>query len=487
MAVLVPRSSGLDLYVRPVPGKKNRWWFRRRVPGDLIKTIGNPEWRYWLNARNEVEARREGIPYLDETDRIIKLAQTGDWPVLDYEQVEAVATGWWVEYTETVFADIQKRSGKPAGFDNTDPRIWSLPNEEELERSVHGYITGPRSLDWVYSPEREIIIGLLDDPKRAAALRGNTTAMKQVLDECRGIHHAAARRYADTWRERDQAAEKVLDAVYSGTVAAREVDRLLDRSIPSSPPANDAEPHDEVRAIFTALRPIRFNDPDDDDDLIAQWAKNGSGKRAKPPGAKTVYEARRMMRKLEAFVGFDDLRRLTRKHVQDWIDSLKQTVVAPGRKMAPMTVQQHLIQLKALANFAVDRDMIAVNPAARVHYVAQARTKIRAFTDAEARVVLAAARREKVAYKRWLPWLCCFMGCRLDEPAGAAAADVEQIGSHWVLNIRLDHRHEGASIKNESSVRKVPLHPALIREGFIDKYVKKLPKDGPLFPSLKPD
>jgi integrase len=78
------------------------------------------------------------------------------------------------------------------------------------------------------------------------------------------------------------------------------------------------------------------------------------------------------------------------------------------------------------------------------------------------------------------------MGCRLDEPAGAAVADVEKIGSYWVINIRLDNRHEGASLKNDSSVRKVPLHPALIEEGFI-RYWEKLPKDGALFPSLKPD
>jgi hypothetical protein len=29
MAGLMPRSSGLDLYVHSVPGKNNRWWFRR--------------------------------------------------------------------------------------------------------------------------------------------------------------------------------------------------------------------------------------------------------------------------------------------------------------------------------------------------------------------------------------------------------------------------------------------------------------------------
>jgi integrase len=40
--------------------------------------------------------------------------------------------------------------------------------------------------------------------------------------------------------------------------------------------------------------------------------------------------------------------------------------------------------------------------------------------------------------------------------------------------------------KNNGSVRKIPLHPALIREGFLN-YVKSLPNPGPLFPALTPD
>jgi integrase len=45
---------------------------------------------------------------------------------------------------------------------------------------------------------------------------------------------------------------------------------------------------------------------------------------------------------------------------------------------------------------------------------------------------------------------------------------------------------KGASVKNKGSIRSVPLHPALIAEGFLD-YVNGLPKNGPLFPSVTPD
>jgi hypothetical protein len=58
-----------------------------------------------------------------------------------------------------------------------------------------------------------------------------------------------------------------------------------------------------------------------------------------------------------------------------------------------------------------------------------------------------------------------------------------------VLNIPEPEDDDDGSVhvKNDGSVRRVPLHPVLIAEGFIDEYVDKLPQDGPLFPDLKPD
>lgn len=484
MVVNTPRSCGIDRYVHWVPAKR-RWRFRRRVPGDLVEIIGKPEWRYFLRGRTEAEAKREAIPFLEETDRTIKFALAGNWPPINDDEIQALAIGWWADFRETVFANRQLRTGRPdAWMSNTDPLEWALANEAELKRSLDRFIAGPRNLDWIFPPELDLIISILDDPKRVAGLRRNEEAMTQLLRDCRLNHHGNARAWADDWRERDHATDRVFEAMNTGVLESREIVRLLDRPSSSTPsPANDINP------VYTtggsSVLPIMFNDPDGGDDLIAQWSR-WPGRKGKPPGAKTVYEARRMMRKLTAFVSFDDLRRLTRKHIEGWVELLMKTEVVPGKKMAPMTVQQHLIQLKALANFAVRREMIAISPAEKITYSARPEVKVRAFTDAEARVVLEAVRCEATDYKRWLPWVCCFTGCRLDEPAGAAVTDVEQIGVYWVLNIRLDHRHEGASLKNESSRRKVPLHSALIKEGFLD-YVRGLPQSGPLFPSLKPD
>jgi hypothetical protein len=53
-------------YIRERPGRKNSWWFRRRVPRDLIPLIGRNEWRFTLKARNRDDAVDEAIPHLSE-------------------------------------------------------------------------------------------------------------------------------------------------------------------------------------------------------------------------------------------------------------------------------------------------------------------------------------------------------------------------------------------------------------------------------------
>ena len=469
MAGKTPRSCGIERYLHWRP-EKGRWWFRRRVPGDLVEIIGKAEWRQTLAARSRPEAEREAIRLLDETNRTIDLAFAGNWPPVSDAEIEAVAWGWWSDFFTTRLREL-RRTGR-AWDDRSE---WPLANEAELRRSVEAFIAGPHPLDTFGQPEGDLA-KVLDDPRRAAGLLRNKDAMVRLLHDCRENHLEHAGNFADGRRERNLATDRILEAIRAGGVEPRTLVSIIDRSASST--SQESTP-------VIGVAPVPLNDPDGGDDLIAKWAK-WPGKKGKPPGAKTVYEARRMMRKLSGFVGFDDLARLTRRNVEDWIELLMETEVAPGTKMAPMTVAQHLIQLKALANFAVDKEIISVNPAEKVRFSARVRTKIRAFTNAEARVVLEATRCETTDYKRWLPWICCFTGCRLEEPAGAAVPDIEQVGSYWVLNVRLDHRHEGASIKNASSVRRVPLHPKLMEEGFLD-YIRSLPENGPLFPSLRPD
>ena len=464
-----PRSGGISRFVLWRSDRKC-WWFRRAVPGDLIGVIGKREWRQTLNARSRVDAEREAIPLLDETNRTIDLALAGNWPPISDDEIEAVAVGWWIEFQEARLTELSRYKGWTIKrLSDVDASEWALADENELARSVERFIAGPRNLDYVFRPELDLITGLLDDPNRASGLVRNKDAMSRLLRDCRLNHHAVARGWGDELRERSRATDRVLGAIYARKLEPQEIIARMIKKLPTSIPAPQARQ-------MGAQPPIIFNDAAGGDDLIAKWAK------WRKPRPKTVYETRRIMRKLTDFVGFDDLTQLRKPDVERWLEHLDDSGAAPK------TLEGHLLTLKTLVNFAVEKDIISDNPIAKIRYRAKTnpRKKIRAYTNAEARAVLAAARQQQRDYMRWLPWLACFTGARLDEIAAADVRDVERVGRYWVLSIRLDYRAEDASIKTESSHRRVPLHKQLLAEGFLT-YVRDLPKDGPLFPTLRAD
>jgi integrase len=107
----------------------------------------------------------------------------------------------------------------------------------------------------------------------------------------------------------------------------------------------------------------------------------------------------------------------------------------------------------------------------------------RPFTNAEAAVVLQAA-RQQTGFMRWLPWVLCLTGARLNEICQAEKADVAL--RDGVPVIRIHDEGDGRSLKNADSRRTVPLHPALVGEGFLD-YIASLPDGAPLWPDVRPD
>lgn len=197
---------------------------------------------------------------------------------------------------------------------------------------------------------------------------------------------------------------------------------------------------------------------------------------------KTRYSWERIIRKLINHVGHEDADKITDTDIISWKDAL----VASG--LSPKTIENHLTIIKSFFRWASKNKRITSNPAINVEYRAKHNptTARQSYSDEDARLILTAARLEKKPHRRWLPWLAALTGARCDELCGAMAADVrEEEGIHF---IRIDpaNREAGGSVKNRSSIRSVPLHAALLTEGFLD-YVIRLPKDGPLFPTVTPD
>lgn len=85
--------------------------------------------------------------------------------------------------------------------------------------------------------------------------------------------------------------------------------------------------------------------------------------------------------------------------------------------------------------------------------------------------------------KFWLPLLALFHGCRLEEFADLYRRDIGCDDGVWFVRITSAER----GLKNENADRVVPLHPEMIRCGFLD-YVESVAAspDDPLFPDIEP-
>lgn len=84
----------------------------------------------------------------------------------------------------------------------------------------------------------------------------------------------------------------------------------------------------------------------------------------------------------------------------------------------------------------------------------------------------------------WVPLLALHAGARLMEAVQLIREDVGCEGGIWFIDINEDDDSEtGKRVKNESSIRRIPLHPELVRLGFID-FVKTMPVGSRLFPDI---
>ena len=230
------------------------------------------------------------------------------------------------------------------------------------------------------------------------------------------------------------------------------------------------------------------------------WARdNGRAIAGKAdPKDKGVQAKRRAFADLFGFLqcagtasaGHTDLARITTddlfRYRRDLIDRLN-----AGQIGKPKTAEDYLTHVKAIFSYAVRERLISSNPGEGVSYKGHtdAADKYQDFSDADIALILAEARKAE-PFIRWFHWLGAYSGARCAEIAEARVRDVETIGGIAVLHIRRLYRPgKMHSLKTgEISERPVPLHSAILAEGFL-AYVESIRRehgeDAPLFPSLR--
>jgi integrase len=93
--------------------------------------------------------------------------------------------------------------------------------------------------------------------------------------------------------------------------------------------------------------------------------------------------------------------------------------------------------------------------------------------------------KDKHPERYWLPLCLLWSGARREEIAQLYLDDVKQVEAVWVFDIKTDEKR-GQGLKNEASVRMVPVHSRLIELGLL-QYVNQTRATGALrlFPRLK--
>ena len=224
-------------------------------------------------------------------------------------------------------------------------------------------------------------------------------------------------------------------------------------------------------ASGVAAAPVAFGS------MISKWAKHTNALK------KGIQDRETKCRRFAAYLGHDNMAAVTFQNCRDYRDFL----IEEG-ELESTSILNHMKALKALFTYAFDNDHIPSNPMARVKYKAGDGEEREDFTPEERALILTAA-REAEPFIYWCNWLSSFNAARLSEIVDAHTRDIVVEEGILVMKIHRKYRSPDQRLKTKVSTRIVPLHSALLAEGFLE-YVGTIRKeygDGPLFPQLPLD
>jgi integrase len=195
--------------------------------------------------------------------------------------------------------------------------------------------------------------------------------------------------------------------------------------------------------------------------LFDQWVQE------KKPASSTIGRWRAVFLALEA--RFKD--GISEDAAREWVRSLVNNM-----RSARTVADTWLSAASTIYKWAAEQKLIAGNPFAKVKVTIPRKSKTRdkAFTPEEAKLILEAAFASRDAVKRWVPWLCAYSGARAGEITQVRGQDIEQRDGFFAMKLT----PEAGTIKTRTA-RTVPLHEHLIAQGFLE-FVKTRGR-GPLF------
>ena len=171
--------------------------------------------------------------------------------------------------------------------------------------------------------------------------------------------------------------------------------------------------------------------------------------------------------------------------------TLKQVVESGStyKTITAVTVNNRLRKLTAFMNWCKANGYVAENPLAGMKVMTGSAKEARlSFDHHDLTALLSpeALRKEarKHPWRYWLPLMGRATGCRLEELCQLRVDDFNE--QQGIQCIRIDDSRDGQKLKNASSRRTIPLHPALLDLGLLE-HVESVKATGAdrVFPELE--
>jgi integrase len=209
--------------------------------------------------------------------------------------------------------------------------------------------------------------------------------------------------------------------------------------------------------------------------IVAAWKAEAAAVRT---ADSTITKYERILQRFIAFLGHDDARAVTAEDVVRFKDHRLSKEGASAKTIK----DGDLAALKSVFAWAVGNKRLGANPAAGVT-IKVIKSRKRGYSNDGATAILRAALSRKAgpqerpnltAALKWAPLLLAHSGARVGEIAQLRKEDVRQVDGVWSMRLTID----AGNIKDRED-REVPLHPQVIKLGFVDFVTAA--RDGYLF------
>jgi integrase len=413
---------------------------------------GNPTYLFRRAIPKDLRGRLPGRSA--EATRIIESLHTSDI------KVAARAAGKRWEHWETVFERV--RQDVPL----------SLAEIEDAARETYTATLARLAREAEASPDGDEALWLYGDveTRKTALERGDPTLALPEIEAIERRSGIRLDRASPTFKTAAMAILRAQEAAYAGRLRALE-GHVSERPATFLGPAGidpvTLQPVDLQRPIAPRIA-----------GEIGPWSLFKEWVAAVQPAAATTGRWRAVFEALQKKFGSH---RITADDAQAWLDGLIDPDGTRGQRRSAYTVDAtwrsaaRCVYGWALGKKKVDRNPFA---ACKIDVPRKKVTRGKAFTATEVSTILRAATASDAstvfgAAKRFAPYIAAYSGARMGEVTQLRGQDIKKIDGHWCMELTPD----AGSVKS-GTFRVVPLHPALLEQGFL-KFAAS--RRGPLF------